>query len=159
MNIESKRLRKALKKIGWKNDRIATNVINEYRSALGPIFSEVAEKFVSEFGGLEIPGRLWIYPDQAKCGIADHAKICSIIRENCCPIASSSYLGDGAIIWIDDMTRFYASDSEGILFIASDVIQFLKVIVLETKRCSPPVYLEERLRKAWEWNNISEPKN
>ena len=80
-------------------------------------------------------------------------KISVVAGSRVVPVASSSYLGDGCLIWIDERGRYYAVDSEGMIFIASDMEMALEVLLGEKSLPEPPPELKEKLAAAYAWES------
>ena len=83
------------------------------------------------FSGLSFHGRLWVWSDPVKDEEIEwvKGKISDVIGSSAIPLATSSYLGDGCVIWVDEAGRFYAVDSEGVIYLSSDMITLLEVLL------------------------------
>lgn len=123
----------------------------EYRGLLGACLVDKAVGFVRQFGGLTVYGQLWIFAEQAVLALEDKPKIEAVVQEVCCPLATTNYMGDGCTLWIDAVGRFYAVDSEGMVYLAADEGELFEVLLGGAEAGRPPPELESALIKAWEW--------
>ncbi len=141
-------------KAGWSPGRDEAGVAEVFSKSLGSRWVPAAALFVRNFGGLSFYGRLWAWEkpiwDQEVNAV--ERKITEVTGTKVVPVASSSYLGDGCLIWVDESGRYYAVDSEGMIFIAGDMATALEVLLGEEPRPEPPPELKEKLAEAYDWN-------
>lgn len=145
---------KALYKAGWTSDREVREIEEEYQNALGERWLPIAGEFVRRFGRLSLENTLWIGPIKATEFHSEFEKAEAVAGVKCCPLAGSNYIGDGCTIWIDEKGRFYAIDSEGMVFVGDRVESALDVLLFGAKPQAPPPELKEALERAYEWNKV-----
>ena len=98
-------------------------------------------------------GRLWIFdaPHEGHFLTSFESRISDIVNARVVPVASSIYLSDTSIIWLDEHERFYAADADGMMYLGEGVAKFFEVVLLKAPTQSPPDELKERLQGAYEW--------
>lgn len=147
----SSKVLEALNKAGWTESRDDISIEQDYQRAMGDAWLSNAGPFVRSFGKLSIGNRLWVYSDQAAPELFARQRVEAVVGCPCCPLASSGYLGDGCTIWIDCKGRFYATDSEGMLFLGDSIHAVLDVLLAGVKPELPPSDIKEAVERAWRW--------
>ncbi|MES2982410.1 MAG: SUKH-3 domain-containing protein [Verrucomicrobiota bacterium] len=151
----SKKVYDELCKAGWSPDRNVSATSDSFSEAWGSEWVPAATSFLRNFSGLSFYGRLWVWnkPIKDQDITAAREKISDVAGSRVIPVASSSFIGDGCLIWIDECGRYYAVDSEGMVFIASDMAAALEVLLGEKSLPEPPPELKEKLAAAYEWGS------
>lgn len=147
----SKRVLDALRQAGWTTERDEASIEQDYVRAFGFNWVPAASRFVRSFGGLSIRNLLWVRPIETLANPAAVQRIKSVIQTRVCPIAASNYMGDGCSVWIDENGRFYAVDSEGMVYVGSDTATALEVLLFGASPPLPPAELKQALTEAYEW--------
>jgi hypothetical protein len=148
----SKRVLDALHKAGWTPQRDEAAMEQAYSQTFGSNWVPAAAPFVRRFGGLSIQHLLWVRPIAELGDPTRIRRITQIVQAKACPIAASNYMGDGCSIWCDENDRFYAVDSEGMVFVGDDVATIMEVLLFGDPLPTPPDTLVDALKKAYEWN-------
>ncbi len=150
----SKKVFAELRKAGWSPARDEVGMSDSFSKSLGSHWVPAAAPFVRNFGGLTLNKRVWAWkePIRDQDIIADESKIAEVLGSKAVPVASSSYFGDGCVIWVDESGRYYAVDSEGMIFIGGDIVAALEVLVGLEPSPEPPPELKEKLAAAYDWN-------
>lgn len=131
------------------------SIEHDFLTFLGDKWLPIASSFIRQFGGLTIAHRLCIWREPAS---TDHMllkledRIAAAVKSRVVAVASGNYLGDGSVIWIDMKGRFFAADSEGLVYLGSDVSEVLDVLLLGAHPADGPLDIEEGLRNAREWD-------
>lgn len=151
----SKKVFDELRKAGWSPDRDEITIADRFSKAWESQWVPAAASFLRNFSGLSFYGKLWAWdsPIMDQDINAAKEKISVVAGSRVVPVASSSYLGDGCLIWIDERGRYYAVDSEGMIFIASDMEMALEVLLGEKSLPEPPPELKEKLAAAYAWES------
>lgn len=154
----SKKVFAELRKAGWSPDRDEAGMADSFSKTLGPHWVPAAAPFVRNFGGLSFYGRLWAWkePIRDQDIVADESKVAEVAGSIAVPVASSSYLGDGCVIWIDESGRYYAVDSEGMIFVGDNMAATLEVLLGGDPPPEPPPELKEKLAAAYDWSENSD---
>jgi hypothetical protein len=153
MNSIKGKAAKILRQAGWVPDRDSSAIAEAFKSGRCRELFPKAEEFIRRFGGINVGGCLWIWSTP----YADHyltsfeSRISDIVGSQVIPVASSNYLSDTCIIWLDEHDRFYAADEDGMVYLAEGAAKFFDVVLLDTAKEKPPATLQERLQKAYEW--------
>ena len=148
----SKKVFDELCKAGWSPDRDQASMASEYERILSLKWIAEAAPFIRSFGGLTISNNLSVgqIPDHA---LRKHwSKVAEVAGSKVVPVASSSYLGDGCLIWVDESGRYYAVDSEGMIFVGDDMATVLEVLLGGESLPEPPPELKDKLTAAYDWN-------
>jgi hypothetical protein len=151
----SNRVSGALSKAGWTVDRDRSDMEQVYAQILGDAWVPAAAPFVRSFGGLDIDHDLIARPVAKLAEIAEPAlvrRVESVVGAKACPVAGANYMGDDCMIWIDENSRIYALDSEGLVFIGSEIAEVLEVLLFGAPPSPPPPELKDALARAYEWN-------
>ncbi len=158
INVSNKRVLKELKLAGWQPGRDIAEYEQAFIDYFGAQWLPSASMFIRCLGGLDIAHTLnvWDRPymehDLSRLG----DRITATINSRVVPTATSNYIGDGCLIWVDEKGRFYAVDSDGMVFIAHDVNTALNVLIDAASRPEPPSELREKLLEAYDWSNQKE---
>lgn len=148
----SKKVFAELCKAGWSPDRDQAGMASEYARILSSKWITEAAPFIRSLGGLTVSNNLSVGP------IPDHAlrkhwgKVADVAGSKVVPVASSSYLGDGCLIWVDGSGRYYAVDSEGMIFVGDNMATALEVLLGGESLPEPPPELKDKLTAAYDWN-------
>ena len=78
-------------------------------------------------------------------------KIATVVASKAVPVASSSYMSEGCVVWVDESGRFYATNTEGMIFIGSDIAGSMEVLLGNAPPSEPPPELREKLVNGYEW--------
>lgn len=155
---EKARIRKkaiaALRQAGWSEGRDIPGLEREYIQVLGGAWISEATPFVRQFGRLSIRNKLWTEPELVVYYLDHKMRVEAVVKGACCPVATSAYLGDGCAIWLDNNLRFYASDSEGMMFLGEGADAMFDVVLGGAKPADAPLELRSGLAKAWEWGAV-----
>jgi hypothetical protein len=151
----SKKVFDELRKAGWSPDRDEIATADSFSKAWESQWVPAATPFLRNFSGLSFYGRLWVWdkPIRDQDITTAKEKISEVAGSRVVPVASSNYLGDGCLIWVDERGQYYAVDSEGMIFIASDMAMALEVLLGEKSLPEPPPELKEKLATAYEWES------
>lgn len=143
----------ALRQAGWKPARDERHIEDNFVNSLGVSWLPVASAFVREYGGLNIAHTLWTWdkPVTEHALIDLGARVAAVAMSKVMAVASSNYMGDGCVIWIDEAGRFYAVDSEGMVFLGADEVTALDVLLAGTPPPEAPASLRQKLDDAYEW--------
>ena len=151
----SKEVLNALELAGWTPARDEIGIEHVFSSLMGEKWLPVAAPFLRRFGGLDIAHTLFVWD----MPISNHdlitqneARVAEVVNSKVVPIATSNYMGDGAILWMDEKGRLYVADSEGIVFVGNDEFEALEVHILGGARPEPPIELRHNLAENYEWN-------
>ena len=60
------------------------------------------------------------------------------------------------MIWIDESGRYYAVDSEGMIFVGDNMAATLEVLLGGDPPPEPPPELKEKLAAAYDWSENSD---
>ena len=154
----SAKTRKLLENVGWHDRRDEEGIERAFATGLGTQWLSFpsAASFVRRYGGLDIAHTLktWKEPD------LDHHhmlfrnadKIAAVAQCPVVAVASSSFMGDGCLIWIDAKGRFYAVDSEGLVFLGENESDALDVILLAVEPAAPPPDIAPSVQAALYWD-------
>jgi hypothetical protein len=149
----SKKVYDELRKAGWSSDRNESAALVSFSNAWKSQWVPAANPFIENFSGLSFHGRLWVWDSP----IRDHdiialiEKISNVVGSKAIPVATSNYIGDGCVVWVDERGHYYAVDSEGMIYIAGDMAMALEVLLGDTLLPEPPSELKEKLIDAYEW--------
>ncbi len=153
----SKKVFDELRKAGWSPERDKTSIADDFSKSLGSHWVPAAASFIRNFGGLSFYGTLWAWekPIWDQDIIAVESKIEEVAGTKVVPVASSSYSGDGCLIWIDENGRYYAVDSEGMTFVGNNMPKALEVLLGGAPLPEPPPELKEKLAEPYDWSGIN----
>jgi hypothetical protein len=146
---------KALKMAGWTPARDETGIEHVFSRLMGEKWLPVAAPFLRRFGGLDIAHKLcvWDMPFSHHDLITQNeARFAEVVNSKVIPIATSNYMGDGGVLWMDEKGQLYVADSEGIVFVGIDEAEAFEVLLLGGARPEPPIELCHNLAKNYEWN-------
>ena len=137
----SKKVFAELRKAGWSPDRDEAGMADSFSKTLGPHWVPAAAPFVRNFGGLSFYGRLWAWkePIRDQDIVADESKVAEVAGSIAVPVASSSYLGDGCVIFVGD-----------------NMAATLEVLLGGDPPPEPPPELKEKLAAAYDWSENSD---
>lgn len=122
---------------------------------LGDNWVSAAEPFVLKFGGLTFLQSLFVHPDEVVVSVLRlKTRVEQIVRQPCCPIARSTYMGDECILWIDAKERYFAIDSLGLVYLGDNSNEVLDLLLVSKRHPPlPPAEIREEVLKAINWDN------
>ena len=125
----SNKLLGRLDEAGWREGRCASEYLQEFQVALGPILHSAARKVLAEFAGLAIGRRVFLDLYYVKLALNERSKLPLGLRDSVCPIALTSYWSD-ASVWIDECGRVFLLEPGELSYFAGSVDTALEILVL-----------------------------
>lgn len=149
----SKKVFNEIRKGGWAPSRYEEYFADDYARLLGSNWVPAAESFICSFAGLSFRSKLWVWKeplwDQDLINFKD--KIADVIGRKAIPVATSSYMCEGCVIWLDEIGRFYATNSEGMIYLGGNIPEFLEIILGDSKPPDPSSEIKNKLINGYEW--------
>ncbi len=82
---------------------------------------------------------MWIRVERAISDLDKADVVIGFCGCPCAPVAVSSYMGEGGCtVWIDEESRFYAVDDEGIVFLAQGIRDTMEILLNYGRVKKPP---------------------
>jgi len=117
----SKAVFNELRKAGWSPGRDEEHIVKDYCQRPGSQWVPAAGLFIRSFGGLSFYGKLWPWKkplwDQDLIDLKK--RIAKAVGSKVVPVASSGYMSEGCVVWVDEGGRYYATNREEMIFIGS----------------------------------------
>jgi hypothetical protein len=106
----------------------------------------------SQLRELSFYGKLWPWKkplwDQDLIDLKK--RIAKVVGSKVVPVASSGYMSEGCVVWVDEGGRYYATNREEMIFIGSSIAALLEVLLGEAPLSEPPPELKDKLIKGYE---------
>jgi hypothetical protein len=117
---------------GWFPLRWSEKFLQETKSRAGQHWLPAADSFTGRFGGLTVgPNILSMHPSQFLPTEKEESdQIAWVLRVRVCPIAFTSYIGQGGTVYVTEDGQYFAANTGEIIYLGNTLRQLLQTLVL-----------------------------